>query len=92
MRYNTTDAQKPGEAPVSYLDDLHVRQRFTSGSHLLDEAQIKRFASEFDPQPFHFDDEAARTTQFGGLVNSPWCITLEWGDGRALRVDLEQYH
>jgi proteic killer suppression protein len=25
-------------------------------------------------------------------VNGPWCITFEWRDGRALRVDLEQYH
>ena len=32
---------------VYYLDDLHVEQRFTSGSQVLDEAQIKRFASEF---------------------------------------------
>jgi acyl dehydratase len=36
-----------------YLDDLYVGQRFTSGSHVLDETQIKRFAREFDPQPFH---------------------------------------
>jgi hypothetical protein len=25
-------------------------------------------------------------------VNGPWCITFEWNNGRALRVDLEQYH
>jgi proteic killer suppression protein len=25
-------------------------------------------------------------------VNGPWCITFEWDEGRALRVDLEQYH
>lgn len=25
-------------------------------------------------------------------VNGPWCITFEWQDGTALRVDLEQYH
>jgi len=25
-------------------------------------------------------------------VNGPWCITFEWQDGKALRVDLEQYH
>ena len=36
-----TDAQKPGEAAIFYLDDLHVGQRFTSGSHVLDDAQIK---------------------------------------------------
>lgn len=25
-------------------------------------------------------------------VNGPWCITFEWVEGEALRVDLEQYH
>lgn len=25
-------------------------------------------------------------------VNGPWCITFEWIDGDAWRVDLEQYH
>jgi len=54
------------------LDDLQVGQRFTSGSHLLDEAQIKKFASEFDPQPFHLDPQAARQSIFGGLIASGW--------------------
>jgi acyl dehydratase len=66
------DAHTSGEAPVFYLDDLHVGQRFTSASHTLDEAQIKRFASEFDPQPFHLDEEAADATLFGGLTASGW--------------------
>jgi acyl dehydratase len=66
------DAHAAGEAAVSYLDDLHVGQCFTSGSYLLDEAQIKRFASEFDPQPFHLDGEAAKATLFGGLAASGW--------------------
>jgi len=35
-----------------YLDDLHVGQRFTSGAHRLDEAQIKAFAIQLDPHPF----------------------------------------
>jgi acyl dehydratase len=55
-----------------YLDDLHVGQRFTSGSHVLDAAQIKAFAREFDPQPFHLDDAAAKATLFGGLAASGW--------------------
>lgn len=40
---------------VLYLDDLSVGQRFVTGSHPLDEAQIKAFAAQFDPQPFHLD-------------------------------------
>jgi acyl dehydratase len=67
-----TDAQKPGEAAILYLEDLSVGQRFTSGSHILDEAQIKLFACQFDPQPFHLDDAAAKATLFGGLAASGW--------------------
>jgi acyl dehydratase len=55
-----------------YLDDLHVGQRFTSGTHAVDEAQIKAYARQFDPQPFHLDSEAAKGTLFGGLVASGW--------------------
>ncbi|WP_074311302.1 MaoC family dehydratase [Singulisphaera sp. GP187] len=56
-----------------YLEDLHVGQRFTSGlSHDVDEAQIKAFASQFDPQPFHLDNAAARGSFFEGLVASGW--------------------
>ena len=55
-----------------YLDDLHVGQRFASSTHALDGEQITRFAREFDPQPFHLDDEAAKRTLFGGLAASGW--------------------
>ena len=55
-----------------YLEDLYVGQRFTSGAHAVDEAQIKTFAGQFDPQPFHLDDAAARSTLFAGLAASGW--------------------
>ena len=55
-----------------YLEDLHVGQRFTSGSLELDEEQIKAFARQFDPQPFHLDPEAAGKTFFGSLAASGW--------------------
>ena len=55
-----------------YLDDLQVGQRFTSGTHVVDEAEIKAFAQKFDPQPFHLDNEAARHTLFAGLAGSGW--------------------
>lgn len=55
-----------------YFDDLTVGQRFTSGTHALDVAQIKAFARDFDPQPFHMDEDAARETMFGGLAASGW--------------------
>jgi acyl dehydratase len=55
-----------------YLDDLAPGQRFVSGEHRLDAAQIVAFAREFDPQPFHVDAEAARSTFFQGLAASGW--------------------
>jgi acyl dehydratase len=55
-----------------YLDDLTVGQRFVSETRAVDEAGIHAFAREFDPQPFHLDDEAARSSLFGGLAASGW--------------------
>ena len=60
-----------GAAPL-YLEDLRVGQRFVSGTHRLDEEQIRVFAGQFDPQPFHLDAEAAKATLFEGLVASGW--------------------
>lgn len=57
---------------LPYLDDLTVGQRFVSPAHQLDEAQVKAFAGQFDPQPFHLDDMAAKGTLFGGLATSGW--------------------
>ena len=55
-----------------YLEDFHVGQRFTSGTHVVDAQEIKAFARQFDPQPFHLDEEAAKRSVFGGLVASGW--------------------
>jgi acyl dehydratase len=59
-------------ANALFLDDLSVGQRFSSGSHMIDAAQIKAFAAQFDPQPFHLDGEAAKATLFGALAASGW--------------------
>ena len=55
-----------------YLDDLHVGQRFTSGTYVMEESRIKEFTAEFDPQPFHLDEAAAEASVFKGLVASGW--------------------
>lgn len=55
-----------------YLEDLYVGQQFRSGLYELNEAMIKEFAGQFDPQPFHLDHEAAQGSLFGGLVASGW--------------------
>lgn len=55
-----------------YLEDFTVGQTFASGPLRIDENEIKRFASAFDPQPFHLDNEAARDSFFRGLAASGW--------------------
>jgi len=55
-----------------YLDDLVVGQRFTSRTHVVDATEIKAFARQFDPQPFHLDEETAKRAFFGELVASGW--------------------
>jgi acyl dehydratase len=55
-----------------YLEDFAVGQTFRSGSLRIDKERIKSFAAEFDPQPFHLDEEAARDTIFRGLAASGW--------------------
>lgn len=56
-----------------HFDDLKVGDAFAGGTtYTVLEDDIKRFALEFDPQPFHLDDAAARQTIFGGLAASGW--------------------
>src|SRR2546425_8152697 len=55
-----------------FLEDFAVGQTFRSGRVRIDKERIKTFGAEFDPQPFHLDEEAARDTIFGGLAASGW--------------------
>ena len=55
-----------------YLEDFAVGQTFSSGRLRIDAEQITSFATVFDPQPFHLDEEAARDTIFRGLAASGW--------------------
>jgi acyl dehydratase len=64
--------QPAGKSQPLYLEDLYIGQQFISGQHYMDEARIKEFAREFDPQPFHLDEAAAKASVFGGLAASGW--------------------
>jgi len=55
-----------------YLEDFAVGQTFGSGRLCIDKERARAFAAEFDPQPFHLDEEAARHSIFGGLAASGW--------------------
>jgi acyl dehydratase len=72
---------------VQYFEDLGVGQKFASATLTVDAATIKAFAAEFDPQPFHLDEAAARDSVFAGLAASGWhtaaltmrlCVTGEF--------------
>src|SRR5260221_493537 len=55
-----------------YWEDFTVGQKFASHTVSINAEQIKKFATEFDPQPFHTDETAATSSFFGGLVASGW--------------------
>jgi len=57
---------------MRYLEDFSPGQIFGSGRLRVERERIKSFAAEFDPQPFHLDEEAARNSLFGGLAASGW--------------------
>ena len=55
-----------------YLEDFAPGQVFRSGRLTVTPEAIIAYAREYDPQPFHLDDAAARGTLFGGLAASGW--------------------
>ncbi|MEO8050571.1 MAG: MaoC/PaaZ C-terminal domain-containing protein [Acidobacteriota bacterium] len=57
-----------------YFDDFTIGQRFSHPANAVMElARMKQFASEFDPQPFHADEGAAKSHPlFAGLAASGW--------------------
>lgn len=55
-----------------YLDEYSVGQTFAAGGVRVDRERIKAFAGEFDPQPFHLDEQSAGETFFKGLAASGW--------------------
>jgi acyl dehydratase len=58
---------------IMYLEDFAPGQTYRSSGCIRVEAdRIKAFAAEFDPQPFHLDEEAAGRSLFGGLAASGW--------------------
>jgi acyl dehydratase len=64
--------------PRLYWEDFSSGQVSDCGSRLITRAEIIAFAAEYDPQPMHLDEAAARGSLFGGLVASGWhtCCVL----------------
>jgi acyl dehydratase len=57
---------------VRYLEDYAVGQIFNTGRLRVDKEQIIAYAKQFDPQPYHLDEDAARKSPFQGLAASGW--------------------
>ena len=55
-----------------YLEDFAVGQRYATGKLHVDKEQIFAFARQFDPQPYHLNEDAARKSAFKGLAASGW--------------------
>ncbi|WP_131118582.1 MaoC family dehydratase [Lichenihabitans psoromatis] len=54
------------------FEDFHEGREFAFGDYLVTEAEIRAFAAEFDPQPFHLDEATALSSPLKGLAASGW--------------------
>lgn len=59
---------------MRFFEDINVGDRREVGSFTFTADAIKKFASQFDPQRFHLDEEEGRKSLFGGLTASGWHV------------------
>ncbi len=57
---------------MQYLEDINVGDKSSYGNYKVTREEVLDFASKYDPQPFHLDDEAAAKTHFGRISASGW--------------------
>jgi acyl dehydratase len=55
-----------------YFEDFIAGEEIALGSRTVSEAEIIAFATQFDPQPFHVDHDAAAASIYGGVIASGW--------------------
>jgi acyl dehydratase len=70
-----------GPEPVptaNHFEDRVVGETYGLGSHTFTRDDVIAFARQFDPQPFHLDDAAAKQSLFGALSASGWHTTAIW--------------
>jgi len=63
---------------MKYFDDIDVGDRLALGAVTFTAADIKAFAAQYDPQPFHMDEAAAAQSHFGALCASGWHTIAAW--------------
>ena len=74
---------------MRFFEELEIGARRELGSFTFSAEAIRKFATQFDPQAFHLDEEAGRRSLFGGLAASGWhvgsvCMKLMVADGQRL--------
>jgi addiction module HigA family antidote len=70
-----------------------VRQNLKSRSlRRLDALDQAESLAELNVPGFNFHGLQGKPKRYSIHVNGPWCITFEWKDGDALKIDFEQYH
>ncbi len=57
---------------MKYFEDVEIGETMRFGHYEVTREEILEYARQFDPQPFHLDEEAARASMFGGLIASGW--------------------
>jgi acyl dehydratase len=77
---------------MRFFEDIEIGERREVGSFTFTAEDIKRFASQFDPQRFHLDEEEGRKSLFNGLAASGWhvaavCMKLLVADGKRLSAE-----
>jgi len=55
-----------------FFEDVQIGEKFATGTYHLTAEKIHEFASEYDPQFIHIDEEAAQEGPFGGIIASGW--------------------
>jgi acyl dehydratase len=72
----TTLWDEPAETTLSKLgnhyEDIQIGEVRELGSHTFGHDEIIKFATDFDPQPFHLSEDAGKRSLFGGLSASGW--------------------
>lgn len=63
---------------MKYFEDIALGDRMPVGAHTFKADEIKAFAAQFDPQPFHLDENAAGRSHFGALCASGWHTAVAW--------------
>jgi acyl dehydratase len=63
---------------VIAYEDLPTGRVIELGSTVVDRDEMLAFATRFDPQPFHLDEEAAKDSLLGGLCASGWYTMCLW--------------